>query len=109
MEHFILILCLTGESVLSVGDKGKLVLRADNIELKQIITEFENRFALGFNGFSGCMDQKITLSKTGSQTEGIRGLLKQLEIKNYAYTFHGKRLTQVTIFPPSETLPGMKN
>jgi len=50
------------------------------------------------------MDNKITLSNTGSTMDIITKLLKLLEIQNYAYTFNREQLIQVTAVPTSTTI-----
>jgi len=88
-------------STLSVIDHGLLTIQADNLELKYIISEFEAEHSLKFTGFSKFMDNKITLSYTGSIMDVILKLLKLLEIKNYAYTFNEEQLIHVTVLPSS--------
>ncbi len=91
-------------SSLSVIDLGLLTIKADNVELKHIILEFEAQHSLKFTGFSDFMDNKITLSNTGSTTDIMTKLLKLLEIQNYAYTFNGERLIHVTALPNSNRI-----
>lgn len=91
-------------SSLSVIDHGLITIKADNLELKHIILEFEAQHSLIFTGFSDFMDNKITLSDTGSTMDIITKLLKLLKIQNYAYTFNREQLIQVTAVPTSTTI-----
>jgi len=50
------------------------------------------------------MDNKITLSDTGSRMDIITKLLKLLKIQNYAYTFNREQLIEVTALPTSTTI-----
>jgi hypothetical protein len=88
-------------SNLSVIDQGLLTIKADNLELKHIILEFEAQHSLIFTGFSDFMENKITLSYTGSKIDIIAKLLKLLEIQSYAYEFYGEQLIHVTAVPTS--------
>ena len=72
--------------------------------MKHIILEFEAQHSLIFTGFSDFMDNKITLSDTGSTMDIITKLLKLLKIQNYAYIFNGEQLIQVTTVPTSTTI-----
>lgn len=91
-------------SILSVINQESLIIKADNLELKHIILEFESQYSLMFIGFSDFMDNKITLSDTGSTMDIITKLLKLLKIQNYAYTFNGERLIHVTALPNSNRI-----
>ncbi len=91
-------------SSLSVIDQGLLTIKADNLELKHIILGFEIQHSLMFSGFSDFMDNKITLSHTGSIMDIITKLLKLLKIQNFAYTFNGDKLIHVTTLPTSTTI-----
>ena len=91
-------------SSLSVIDHGLLTIKADNLELKHIILEFEAQHSLMFTGFSDFMDNKITLSDTGSTMDIITKLLKLLEIQNSAYTFNREQLIHVTALPASNLI-----
>jgi hypothetical protein len=88
-------------SSLSVIDQGLLTIKADNLELKHIILEFEAQHSLMFTGFSDFMENKITLSYTGSKMDIIAKLLKLLEIQSYTYEFYGEQLIHVTAVPTS--------
>jgi hypothetical protein len=88
-------------SNLSVIDQGLLTIKADNLELKHIILEFEAQHSLRFTGFSDFMENKITLSYTGSKMDIIAKLLKLLEIQSYTYEFYGEELIHVTAVPTS--------
>jgi predicted metalloprotease with PDZ domain len=87
-----------------VIDHGLLTIKADNLELKHIILEFEAQHSLMFTGLSDFMDNKITLSYTGSIMDIITKLLKLLKIQNYAYTFNREQLIEVTALPTSTTI-----
>jgi len=88
-------------SGLSIIDRGLLTIKADNLELKYIILEFETQHSLSFTGFSDFMENKITLSHTGSTMDIIAKLIKLLEIQSYAYEFYGEKLIHVTAVPTS--------
>jgi len=57
-----------------------------------------------FTGFSDFMDNKITLSDTGSTMDIITKILKLLEIQNSAYTFNREQLIHVTALPASNLI-----
>ncbi len=90
-------------SSLSVIDQGLITIKADNLELKHIIFEFETQHSLMFTGFSDFMENKVTLSYTGTTVDIIAKLLKLLKIQSYAYTFNGELVIDVTAVPTSTT------
>lgn len=49
------------------------------------------------------MEEKVTLSHTGTAADVVKKLLKSLMIHNYAYIFNGDELVGVTVLPSAKT------
>jgi len=89
--------------VLSETDQGLLVLESDNLALKHIVARLKTVKKLSFTGLSDYMEEKVTLSHTGTAAEVVKKILKSLMIHNYAYIFNGEQLAGVTVLPSAKT------
>lgn len=85
-------------------DRGFITIRANDLRLENILDQLQDRHFLQFSGISEHLNQQVTLSCTGSAENVVKRLLKALGIRNYAFTFTGERLTQVSILPASDSL-----
>ncbi len=88
------------------GEAPAFLFKAENTSLLQIINELEWRFAVTFAGLEGQMDDRISMSCSGSVPNIIEKLLKTANIKNCAFIFNWERLTQVIVIPYTGPGPG---
>lgn len=85
-------------------DREFITIRANDLRLENILDQLQDGHFLQFSGISEHLNQTVTLSCTGSAENVVKRLLKALGIRNYAFTFTGERLTQVSILPASDSL-----
>ena len=77
---------------------GKLFIRAHNLAFKEVATALHQDFALEIKGTENLESEEITLNyEAASLEELVRGLLRYLKIKNYAFEFADDKLRTVNI------------
>lgn len=77
---------------------GKLFIRAHNLAFKEIATALHQDFALELKGTEKLEIEEVTLNyEAASLEELVRGLLRYLKIKNYAFEFADDKLKTVSI------------
>ena len=83
---------------------GKLSIKVRNLALKDVAALLHQDFALEIKGLEELGNKKITFDHEAiSLEELIRGLLRHLNIKNYAFEFAEEKLRTVTLLPGAKT------
>jgi hypothetical protein len=79
---------------------GKIFIRARNESLRSVVAIFHKDFAVEIKGLATLENEKVTFAfEAASREELIKGLLRHLNIKNYAFEFAGEKLKIVIIVP----------
>jgi hypothetical protein len=77
---------------------GKLSIKARNLALKDVAAVLHQDFGVEIKGREELGNKKITFDQEAiSLEELIRGLLRHLNIKNYAFEFAEEKLRTVTL------------
>ena len=83
---------------------GKLFIRAQNLAFKDIAAALHKDFALEIKGTANLEAEKISLTyEAASLEELVRGLLRYLNIKNYAFEFADDKLKTVNLIHDTGT------
>ena len=87
----------TSGSIVGKAD-GKLFIRAHNLAFKEVAIALHQDFALEIKGMKNLESEEITLNyEAASLEELVRGVLRYLKIKNYAFEFADDKLKTVNI------------
>jgi len=79
---------------------GKFFIQAGQASVRTITDALHNDFDIEIKGLETLNSEKISLSiEADSLEELVKGLLRHLNIKNYAFEFADERLKLVNIFP----------
>jgi predicted metalloprotease with PDZ domain len=83
---------------------GKFFIRAEQASLLSIIAALHRDFDLGIKGLEALEREKITLAfEAVSLEELVKGLLRHLNLKNYAFEFEAEGLKRVVVFPAAKS------
>ena len=98
----------TGIAITSGGivgkTDGKLFIRAQNLTFKDVATAIHQEFDVEIKGLESLESEELTLEYVANSLEElVRGLLRHLNIKNYAFEFSEDRLITVNILPGART------
>ena len=84
---------------------GKLFIRARNVSLKSVVAIFHKVFAVEIKGLETLENESVTFAfEAVSLEELIQGLLRHLNIKNYAFEFAEEKLKLVIIVPGAKNI-----
>lgn len=79
---------------------GKFFIRAGQASVRSITDALHNDFEVEIKGLETLDSEKISLAlEADSLEELVKGLLRHLNIKNYAFEFADEKLKLVNIFP----------
>jgi hypothetical protein len=82
------------------NENGRLIIRAQNLYLKDLVVRLQNDFGVEINGIETLENKKITVAfEADSLEELVKGLLRHLNIKNYAFEFAEDKLKTVSVVP----------
>lgn len=84
---------------------GKLFIRAQNLSLRSVVARLHEDFAVEIKGLETLQNERITFAfEAVSLEELVKGLLRHLNIKNYAFEFAEEKLKQVIIVPGAKSI-----
>jgi predicted metalloprotease with PDZ domain len=87
------------------NENGSLFIRARNVSLKSVVAGLQKDFAVDINGLESLENDKITfVFEASSLEELVKGLLRYLNIKNYAFEFADDNLRIVTVVAGSKRI-----
>jgi S1-C subfamily serine protease len=87
------------------NENGILFIRARNVSLKSVVASLQKDFAVDINGLESLENDKITfVFEASSLEELVKGLLRYLNIKNYAFEFADDNLRIVTVVAGSKRI-----
>jgi hypothetical protein len=83
--------------------EGLLTLKADQVELREILEEFKEKYGLKITGLRHRKDEVITFStKSDDVEEVLKRFFRHLGESNYAFRYAGRRLIRVSVVPESK-------
>jgi len=85
---------------ITVVRDGKIFFKAHDSTLKEIVREFHNKYSIEIKGLESKESVKLTfLFEADSLEILLKGLLRHLGIKNYAFEFADATLKRVVVVP----------
>jgi len=83
--------------------QGYFYIKAEAISLTAVVGIIEKKYSIKISGLESLDNQIINYRfKALSLEELLKGLLRYLKIKNYAFEFSDQKLTSVVIFPEAK-------
>ena len=86
--------------------EGKYFFKSQGSTLKEIVGEFNKKYSIEIKGLEGRENEKITFSFEAETLETLlKGLLRHLDVRNYAIEFADAALERVVVVPgPTRTV-----
>lgn len=79
---------------------GKIFLKARDSTIREIVREFQNKYSIEISGLENRESEKISFSSDAHTLEGLlKGLLRHLNIKNFAIEYADATLKRVVVVP----------
>ena len=86
-------------------DNGSLFIRAQDVYLKTVVARLQRDFGVDINGLESLENDKITVAfEADSLEELVKGLLRYLKVKNYAFEFADDKLRVVIVVPGAKRI-----
>ena len=84
------------------GSDGKIIIDAQDSDLFEVFKELYDKYSIEVSGLDSRKSDKITLSFEADTLEALmRGLLRYLGVKNFAFEFSNAALTRIVVVPDS--------